>query len=493
VSLLLDALRRAGAARGDDIAEPVNPRTAADDRASPPEGGDDDAFDLDPEAATAAEPESSARKGDGATGLQGPARAEAVFRGGTPGGSVIRTALLVTLGVIVLAGGLAFGGWYYYESTRNAVDRELIRYTPDPEPAAAPANDDAANPPGDTGIDPAALKPLASADRAGGDDVDPKSVTTAEDAEAAQSMAPEASTRDDDVTGTGDAVAESDRAPDSADRESNVGDAGIAAAAEAETGKTGAEPAATDAGEATARQPDAPENAEQTTAAATRQSGNGVSDVDVGAESESGTGDGPLVRRTADGGGRSPLAKALQSGYRALRSGDLMAARRHYREALELDASNRDARLGAAAVAQRQGNAAAAIEHYRQVLADHPRDPYARSGLASLEGTADPRRLESELKTLLKQDPDAHALRYALGNLYARENRWSQAQSEYFDAFRAAPKEADYAFNLAVALDQLGKRDAAMEYYDRALELAGDGSASFALEAARRRLESLRP
>jgi tetratricopeptide (TPR) repeat protein len=199
-----------------------------------------------------------------------------------------------------------------------------------------------------------------------------------------------------------------------------------------------------------------------------------------------------MVRSTGSGNGRSPLAQALQAGYRALRSGDLMAARAHYRDALELAPANRDARLGAAAVAQRQGNAAAAIEHYREVLADHPRDPYARSGLASLESTADPRRIESELKTLLKQDPNAHALRYALGNLYAREQRWAQAQSAYFDAFRAAPGEADYAFNLAVALDQLGKRDAAMKYYDEALELAGDGSASFPIESATRRLESLR-
>ena len=198
----------------------------------------------------------------------------------------------------------------------------------------------------------------------------------------------------------------------------------------------------------------------------------------------------PMVRASESGG---RLGEALRAGYRALRSGDLAAARRHYRRALERAPANRDARLGAAAVAQRRGEAALAAEHYRRVLKDHPRDPYARAGLASLEGAREPRRSESELKGLLKDDPDAHALRFSLGNLYAGEGRWAEAQSAYFEALRAAPREADYAFNLAVALDQLGQREAAVSYYERAIALVGDGAASFPVAAARRRLERLKP
>ncbi|MDZ7788244.1 MAG: tetratricopeptide repeat protein [Halofilum sp. (in: g-proteobacteria)] len=272
-----------------------------------------------------------------------------------------------------------------------------------------------------------------------------------------------------------------------ASSQTSTGDAGTAAA----TGADDAAEEATASGDADDGTTDSAEPERAATAApSTEQAATGASSDD--ARDAAPPSDKPMVRSTGSGNGRSPLAQALQDGYRALRSGDLMAARAHYRDAVELAPANRDARLGAAAVAQRQGNAAAAIEHYREVLADHPRDPYARSGLASLESTADPRRIESELKTLLKQDPNAHALRYALGNLYAREQRWAQAQSAYFEAFRAAPGEADYAFNLAVALDQLGKREAAVTYYDEALELAGDGSASFPLESATRRLESLR-
>lgn len=493
MSLLLDALRRAGSARGDDIAEPVNQRPAGDDNAAGTARAEE--FDLDIDAATAAQTDASPGATAGAS-LKGPARAEAVFRGGASGGSVIRTAALFTLGAFVLLGGLLMGGWYYYDSTRSAVDRELVRYTPEPEAAndratGADTAADGAEPSAEEALDPDALDAATvDSESTDTDGANPQSGTDTADAEVDAAAALAAAPQSGTAAGGADSDAGgADKEPSaetaSANGDATAGDAGTAAAGADEGSGSGA-----------ASKPASDDTPDDTASAQTGNSGtsakssdNRTSNDDVRAEAEAS--DGPLVRSTAGGDGRSPLAQALQEGYRALRRGDLMAARRHYREAVELGPSNRDARLGAAAVAQRQGNAAAAIEHYRKVLADHPRDPYARSGLASLESTGDPRRIESELKTLLKQEPNAHALRYALGNLYAREDRWSQAQSAYFEAFRTAPKEADYAFNLAVALDRLGQREAAVKYYGEALDLAGDGSASFPLESARSRMESL--
>ncbi|WP_070989607.1 tetratricopeptide repeat protein [Halofilum ochraceum] len=487
MSLLLDALRRAGSARGNDIAEPVNRRPATDDNGTARAGVDE--FDLDPDAATALE----ASGETAGAGLEGPARAEAVFRGGAPGRRVIRTAALYTLVALMLLGGLVVGGWYYYESTRSAVDQELVRYTPDP--ATAPVTDPVAE--RDADADPATDDALttAAADSAATapDGADSDSVgadTGAAEGDAAAAQAAAADGGDGNPADAANGTPEQGSA--AANEGATAGDAGTAASstASAETDSASGSTTAQANASAGAADATAPES-DNAKPASNPSRGTSASSDETRTAAE--TGDAPMVRSTGSADGRSPLGQALQEGYQALRGGDLMAARRHYRKALDLAPSNRDARLGAAAVAQRQGNAAAAIEHYRRVLADHPRDPYARSGLASLQSTADPRQLESELKTLLKQDPNAHALRYALGNLYAREDRWSQAQSAYFEAFRSAPQEADYAFNLAVALDQLGKRESAVEYYDRALELAGDGSASFPLESARRRLESLRP
>lgn len=195
-----------------------------------------------------------------------------------------------------------------------------------------------------------------------------------------------------------------------------------------------------------------------------------------------------MVRRSE----ASPVAEALDTGYRALRAGRLDEAGRAYARARRLAPDNRDALLGAAAVAQRRGERERAIRLYRRVLDDHPRDPYARAALASLQPGRDGRRSETELKMLLRDSPDSPALRFALGNLYAREQRWADAQEAYFEAFRNAPQNPEYAYNLAVALDHIGQRAAARNYYRRALELLEPGDeAAIPRAAVRRRLAEL--
>ena len=80
---------------------------------------------------------------------------------------------------------------------------------------------------------------------------------------------------------------------------------------------------------------------------------------------------------------------------------------------------------------------------------------------------------ESRLKTLIERAPSA-GLYQTLGNLYAEQNRWGDAQTAYYEAFRTAPANADYAYNLAVSLDRLHQPQAALGYYEKALSLAGN-------------------
>jgi Flp pilus assembly protein TadD len=82
-------------------------------------------------------------------------------------------------------------------------------------------------------------------------------------------------------------------------------------------------------------------------------------------------------------------------------------------------------------------------------------------------------------------------LYYTLGNLYADQNRWSDAESAYFEAFRREPANGDYAFNLAVSLDQLHQREGALRDYEAALNLAGSGS-RFSRDQAQARIRQLK-
>jgi len=182
----------------------------------------------------------------------------------------------------------------------------------------------------------------------------------------------------------------------------------------------------------------------------------------------------------------------VAAGYAAYQAGDLAAAREAYRRALGGDPTNRDALLGMAAVETRAGRYDAADKLYRRLLQADPRDPHAQAGLLALRSDmTDPVAAESRVKTLLAQDPGANVLYFTLGNEYARQGRWAEAQQAYFKAFAADPDNPDFAYNVAVSLDHLRQPKLALEYYRRALALAARRSASFDQTAARKRAQEL--
>jgi tetratricopeptide (TPR) repeat protein len=102
------------------------------------------------------------------------------------------------------------------------------------------------------------------------------------------------------------------------------------------------------------------------------------------------------------------------------------------------------------------------------VLESDPGDVTAQAALINLRGGGDAGQSESRLKTLLAGQPDSPALHFALGNLYARQGRWSEAQQAYFQAYALEPDNADYLFNVAVSLDHLRQNKLARSTTDGA-------------------------
>lgn len=180
---------------------------------------------------------------------------------------------------------------------------------------------------------------------------------------------------------------------------------------------------------------------------------------------------------------------ALQNAYGAFNAGDFASARQQYQAVLAREGANRDALLGMAALAvhDRQNEQAAAI--YSRLLDIDGADGDAMAGLAGLR-QADPVQNESRLRALLARAPESAPALFALGNLYARQGRWQEAQRQYFKAYSAAPGNADYAFNLAVGLDRLGQPKLALDYYRKALAAAPAGAA-FDTGAASARIAQL--
>lgn len=169
----------------------------------------------------------------------------------------------------------------------------------------------------------------------------------------------------------------------------------------------------------------------------------------------------------------------VAQAYQAFSAGDLIAARREYEQLLKSEPKNSDALHGLAAISLREGQPIAAEDYYLRALEADPKDATAQAALLGLRGQVDPVQSESRLKTLLAGQPESAALNFSLGNLYARQNRWNEAQQAYFRAYTADAENPDYLFNLAVSLEQIRQPKLALQYYQSALAAAAQRPAAF--------------
>lgn len=183
------------------------------------------------------------------------------------------------------------------------------------------------------------------------------------------------------------------------------------------------------------------------------------------------------------------ITPTLQDAWQSYQRGEYLAAAQGYHTVLAQDARNRDALLGLGAVAQQQGQDQTAQHYYRQVLLLDPRDPVALGAMSSY--STDGADAEVHLKQMLSVQPQAAALHYALGNTYAEQSRWAEAQQSYFSARALEPGNALFTFNLAVSLDHLGQSKLAADHYRQALDLDSSNSAGFDHIQAQRRLNEL--
>lgn len=194
------------------------------------------------------------------------------------------------------------------------------------------------------------------------------------------------------------------------------------------------------------------------------------------------------IARRSDG--QRTVRRQLTLAYAAFEQGDLDTARLAWQTVLREDPAQRDALLGLGALALAADRLDEAHRHYAAVLAGAPDHPVASAALFLIEGGRGARISESRLKALLAAGRDAPYLSFALGNLYARDARWGDAQQAYFAAFSGQPRNADYAYNLAVSLDHLGQRVAARDYYAKAQALRSPTS-RFDSQAAAARIATL--
>ena len=203
------------------------------------------------------------------------------------------------------------------------------------------------------------------------------------------------------------------------------------------------------------------------------------------------TPDNPPIHLKRSQPHRDPVMEQAEA---SLQRGDIGRARDLFSQMLQRDPLQTDALLAMAAIAQHQGDPALATDLRQRALIADPGNPVVQAALlGSQSATSDRQARESRLKTLLAAHPDSAPLNFALGNLYAEQRHWAEAQQRYFAAVTAAPDNPDYLGNLAISLDQLRQPRLAAQYYAQALTAAEQRQAAFDRTQLQQRLHELQP
>jgi tetratricopeptide (TPR) repeat protein len=202
---------------------------------------------------------------------------------------------------------------------------------------------------------------------------------------------------------------------------------------------------------------------------------------------------GSNVISIARGGKKDPVSALLNSAWSAYNTMDYTQAKTLYEQVLQREKNNRDALMGMGAIALKYGDVNSARHYYNRLLQIDPRDAIANAAIINMNATAIDALSEGKLLTLLRHDPQAAHLHYALGNKYVAQSKWPEAQAAFFSAYENDATNADYAYNLAVSLERIGKPAEAARYYEAAISHAQNSNISFSLDVVKKRLEQLKP
>jgi len=180
----------------------------------------------------------------------------------------------------------------------------------------------------------------------------------------------------------------------------------------------------------------------------------------------------------------------LLEAYQSLKDANYPLAITRYSRIVQAEPLNLDAQIGLATAFARAGDTVSAAKHFRATLAIDPRNANALAGLLAVNRTG-AGSMEVELKSLVAKHPSSAALHFSLGNQFASERRWVEAQQSFFEAYRLESDRPDHVYNLAVSLDHLGKFQLAQEYYSKVLAMPGGAGVQFDRASVMRRLREL--
>lgn len=165
--------------------------------------------------------------------------------------------------------------------------------------------------------------------------------------------------------------------------------------------------------------------------------------------------------------------KAYNKGYRALRRGDLPEAEKIFRELLNKDAHDIDARLGLSFTQLKQRSLQAAYDNAARAIMQDPLSSRAHALLgAAILGAGEFSLSVEEFRTALALNADEALAVAGLAMVDFYENRMPAALGGLRKAVNMDPEEPDFVFNLGQAAARSEKYKEAADAYEKFLVIA---------------------
>ncbi|HEY6660425.1 MAG TPA: aspartyl protease family protein [Pyrinomonadaceae bacterium] len=165
--------------------------------------------------------------------------------------------------------------------------------------------------------------------------------------------------------------------------------------------------------------------------------------------------------------------KAYNKGYRAMRKGDYPQAEKIFRDLLNKDAHDVDARLGLSFALLKQRNLQGAYDNAARVIMLDPMSARAHALLgAAILGAGEFRLSVEEFKTALTLNENESLAVAGLAMVDFYENRLSLALPRLRRAVNMDPDEPDYVFSLGQAAARSEKYKEAADAYERFLMIS---------------------
>src|SRR5215211_3075314 len=165
--------------------------------------------------------------------------------------------------------------------------------------------------------------------------------------------------------------------------------------------------------------------------------------------------------------------KAYNKGYRAVRKGDYPEAEKIFRDLLNKDAQDLEARLGLSYALLKQRSLQAAYDHAARVIMLDPLSARAHALLGSaILGAGEFRLSVEEFKTALALNENESLAVAGLAMVDFYENRLSLALPQLRRAVSMDPDEPDFVFNLGQAAARSERYKEAADSYERFLMIS---------------------